>query len=535
MKKLVKKDNVDNLDEDLIGTGLIDWVKNPIGEVKKVFSVKKEFNNTSKKTMGDFGNFPVIKLKLMRTPILKVLDAVINLLSFGKFNEAKEKYGFDNLYHLALVCTVKLPNNNTKDIICEKNEVVNISTSFGTNDKTETLDIPIGSRNFTVNSMLLDTLKKQGEDKFFLYDGLKNNCQFFISYNLQTLGLYNYATRNFLFQNIEGVRKMIDESNPYTSKIMNGVTSLGALFNKWLGKGISGGNKFKLTKKEQKLLDELESHFNNMRGGIVYRKGEEDKQKALEQQNNKAKADAKKRLRKESGIAKAINKRDRENKVKGEEENIKNEKDRIEKEKSEDQDLLKQIDPQNPDREIVDRIHSAPIRSYLQHQHSLKDFRKFVARLNEPRADDIFYSVANAVTGLAKEAIKSIPKIGEYAALPLDAIGDVDNPNDAQRAHYNNQLNDLDEKIEAENPFAPPTEGSGKGKLTLFSVIVKDKSLAEGNKIAKDILKKKRKAKVENNGNLHYRSLPKTQFMPRSWKSKIVNPNVTLTFGVLKE
>ena len=58
------------------GAGLFDDIKNK-------FIIQKKYNNKSTKTLKDFGNNKIIGLKIMRTPIMGVLNTVLNGINCG--------------------------------------------------------------------------------------------------------------------------------------------------------------------------------------------------------------------------------------------------------------------------------------------------------------------------------------------------------------------------------------------------------------------------------------------------------------------
>jgi len=172
---------------------------------------------------------PIKQLFIMRTPIKGILNTIINYISLGKWNELKQKYGFDKLFHLSLVAKLQ----DGKHIIMEKNEVVNISPEFSFGKDSETFDIPLNNQ-ITISQILETARKDVGDNIFFSYDPFKNNCQYFIKYLLEGQELYNESAKNFLFQDLESVYKELPE---YVPKVMNGVTTIGAIANKLLGKG----------------------------------------------------------------------------------------------------------------------------------------------------------------------------------------------------------------------------------------------------------------------------------------------------------
>lgn len=229
------------------GRGIIDTIK-------KTFQPRlDDYNNVSRHTIFKYGDMPIIKIQIYRTPLSGWINAAFNLISLGKWTELKKKYNYDKLFHLAMVCTVSTnEEQGTKNIIVEKLSTVNINTSYDTNDKTEIIDVPLQGKQLTVYEMLEQTRKRVGDKTFFDYSGFDNNCQAFIKMNLQTVGLYNDKVNNFVYQDISELVKDMNVSRPLTQKIMNAITTTGALFNKWTGGNIQ---KLNMTKnKHMKLL-----------------------------------------------------------------------------------------------------------------------------------------------------------------------------------------------------------------------------------------------------------------------------------------
>lgn len=206
----------------ITGMGIVDTIKN-------IFKPRlDDFNNVSKKTIKEYGNKPIVRLQIYRTPISNMINNIFNLVSLGKWNELKHKYGFDKLWHLALVATVE----GGKNVIMEKNAVVNISTSYKTDADTETFDVPLNKKDLTVYEMLNDARQKVGDYDFFRYDSFNANCQMFIRLLLQTQGLWNEQIKEFVFQDF---KELVEELPGYVHSIANKVTDLGATYDKLTG------------------------------------------------------------------------------------------------------------------------------------------------------------------------------------------------------------------------------------------------------------------------------------------------------------
>ena len=211
------------------GAGLIDWLKKGYKHVKEkikfIFSDNKDFNLTSKKTLEQYGDYKVINVRLLRTPIQQMISTVLNAISDGKFNELVNSVGYDKLYHLAM----EVDTDNGKKIIVEKNQSVNVSTSYNITDKTEVLNVSMSGINITLNEWFQNAIKRFGTKSIFYYDPFRSNCQFFISQMMQTINKYKAAERAFIFQNVEHVRHNLDDK---TKTIMQAATDLGALVDR---------------------------------------------------------------------------------------------------------------------------------------------------------------------------------------------------------------------------------------------------------------------------------------------------------------
>jgi hypothetical protein len=212
---------------NLEGAGIMDF-----------FKPKQGYNNTSTKTLKTYGDLVIKSLQIVRTPIMSIIDKALNLVSFGKWDNLKKEYSFDKLFHLALIA-----NLGRKNIVIEKNEVINISTSYKMSKDSEVLDVPLNGKRFTTNEMLQKTRERMGDSQYFLYDGFKNNCQVFVRECLISEDLYSDKAKNFLFQDLEELAKKMPS---LSKKIMNIITDTGAVVNK-----ITGQAKPKLSAKQE--------------------------------------------------------------------------------------------------------------------------------------------------------------------------------------------------------------------------------------------------------------------------------------------
>jgi len=222
----------------LEGAGIADFIYKPIKAVKEYFKPRQGYNNTTTKNLKLFGDLPIKSLQIVRTPIMNVIDKALNIVSFGKWSQLKKEYSFDKLFHLALIANV-----GNKNLVIEKNEVINVSTSYKMSKDSEVMEVPLNGKNFTTNEMLEKTRQRLGDSQYFLYDGFKNNCQVFVRECLISEDLYSTEAKDFLFQDLEELAKKMPS---LSKKIMNITTDLGASVNK-----ITGQAKPKLTAKQE--------------------------------------------------------------------------------------------------------------------------------------------------------------------------------------------------------------------------------------------------------------------------------------------
>ena len=216
-----------------VGAGLLDVFK----------PIKTDYNNTSKATIQKFGNKKIVSLEVIRSPIQKIVNTILNTVTFGKWSKVvKENY--DQLFHLGLKVGFSKSKNIKEYIIIEKNETVNISQNLSNyQEGSESLPVYV-NKQITLKELLNNTLNKIGKDKYFLYNAKNQNCQIFIKDVLSANGFLNKDLQNFILQDAKSI---IEQMPSYVEKTMNVVTDLGAKINQ-----VTGGNKNynKLTKKE---------------------------------------------------------------------------------------------------------------------------------------------------------------------------------------------------------------------------------------------------------------------------------------------
>jgi hypothetical protein len=225
----------------LKGAGIIDYFKKKLNNmsdvvdtsiksVKNYFSPRlNDYNNKSKTTINKYGNKFINAMLIYRTPLSSKVNTFLNLLSFGKLDSIKKKYGFDEFFHLALVCNIE-----NKNIMCQKNSVVDITENYKTTQLTEIFNIDMKGKQFTLNDMLNKTRERMGDQAYFEYDMLSHNCQNYVGNLLQSEGLLSEDAKNFIYQDLTDIIKEIPE---FSKKLIRGATDLDAVISKLRGDG----------------------------------------------------------------------------------------------------------------------------------------------------------------------------------------------------------------------------------------------------------------------------------------------------------
>lgn len=238
---------IDSNKETLEGAGFFDFLKQagtfiskgvskaielPKKAIQRVFSPSKELNNISKKTLKEYGHFPIVRLQIYRTPLSGMINTLLSAVSFGKIDELKKKYGYDKFYHLALVATVKT-HKGEKNIIIEKNEAPNISTKYETSELTEVMTLPPLTKRISLQQLIDFTIQKVGEN-FFRYSAFTTNCQRFIMDILESNQIPTTEAKDFILQSMEELAKELPD---YVKGTAQFITDLGGTVSKLTGKG----------------------------------------------------------------------------------------------------------------------------------------------------------------------------------------------------------------------------------------------------------------------------------------------------------
>lgn len=173
------------------------------------------YESTRFKTfLKDHGEEKITSMKVGRVPISKAVRLGFDLLAGGGFEQAHDKLGVDNFFHLFLVI-------NNKYLI-EKNETVNYKP-YAKASNEENMDVPL--RELTIDQ-LIKTAQEGNSKSFWLeYNPLKNNCQMWVNRVLIKNGLSNGTISSFVNQDMEALLEHLPHHVPDSAKNLTDVAS----------------------------------------------------------------------------------------------------------------------------------------------------------------------------------------------------------------------------------------------------------------------------------------------------------------------
>jgi hypothetical protein len=182
---------------------------------------RNDFSPKVTKILDKYGNLPISKIVINRTPVSKVLTNTMDWISGGDFYKNLKKTPYDKLFHLRIDITT------SKGVVSlEKNEVINADEKPKTVKQAELKQIQSIPNNLTIMGML-EATKKQMGSKFFPYSASSNNCQDFIMAIMKANKIGTKEDFDFVKQNTD----VLFKNNPFLKSIADRVTDLGARVN----------------------------------------------------------------------------------------------------------------------------------------------------------------------------------------------------------------------------------------------------------------------------------------------------------------
>lgn len=191
------------------------------------FAIKTGYSAPSKEALDRFGDAQIQSIQIVRTPLQKALDFVLNKGSGGQFNRLKNTNDYDSFFHLTMYVTT-----DRGRVSLEKNAVVTIKEASARASNAEVMDVP--QRPFpTINELVSKAQQHMGTRKYFLYNATHNNCQSYLWSLLEANGLGTPELHSFIVQDT----KSIMQNSPFFRKLANSLTDLGAAVDPYIEMG----------------------------------------------------------------------------------------------------------------------------------------------------------------------------------------------------------------------------------------------------------------------------------------------------------
>ena len=223
-------DNRKDLVPVMIGYGFKDTLLKYLDKVKSsVFFPTESLPKSALKLFEKYKDNQIVKIEINREPVNKVLQKVLNIITFGGFEMAKKRLSYDDMFHLYMIVELDIGVK----LKIEKNQKINIeevkSYKMERNDMMISVDRPL-----TLQSMFKQTIDKVGAYRFYIYSAFQNNCQRFIldilqSNNLGNPEMYKYILQDagFILQNNSSFLRSISQFSTDTAAKLQELFGLG--------------------------------------------------------------------------------------------------------------------------------------------------------------------------------------------------------------------------------------------------------------------------------------------------------------------
>lgn len=172
--------------------------------------------------ISKYKDYKIVHILGAKQPIESSVQWLANIISSGKYEQAKSKLGYDNFFHVYLILRLE---DGTK-LKVEKNEVINIEVITGLQKNTGSYNI--GDTNIRLGDFLSRGEQLMGTDKYFDYDGFTNNCQIYLLSLLKANGLINKDISDFFGQDAQAVS---EELGVLVSGLFRGVIKSAQIYD----------------------------------------------------------------------------------------------------------------------------------------------------------------------------------------------------------------------------------------------------------------------------------------------------------------
>lgn len=183
----------------------------------------KQFPKSARDFLTKYKDAKISNFVIRKNPIQSGVEKVLNFISQGKYNEIKEDYAYDTMYHLRLDFEI-----DGRIYMTEKTANIQFRNGM-TTEEDEVYKIN-SDKMIPLLTAVENTYKKMGSN-FFSYDAFTNNCQNYILNFLSSNGLLTNDAKNFIYQPVDDMVKKLPS---YVKKFASGVTKVGSVVDKGL-------------------------------------------------------------------------------------------------------------------------------------------------------------------------------------------------------------------------------------------------------------------------------------------------------------
>ena len=226
----------------LEGEGLLDLFR----------SQKLELSNTAKKLLDKFGNLYIKKIDLFTETVAGISHASANIATMGALTKFNKKTG-TKLFHIGCIITLA----NGQQLKFEKEEIPMLLTNVSLGSTANIMNVPLKGKLITLRKLISNTETYMTPEKFYKYEGLRNNCQDMMMGMLSGNNLQNPELIKWGKQDIT---ELVNEVPTINEKIMNGITGLKAKIRSVTGYGASVPTDF--AKKNEEIKQALSKSKN---------------------------------------------------------------------------------------------------------------------------------------------------------------------------------------------------------------------------------------------------------------------------------
>ena len=181
-----------------------------------------EYNNTNKDIIKKYSNCKIKAIYILRENLSPLVEFGFNITTLYNLNNININYP----KHISMIIDIELDNNFIKKILIEKNNNINIKTTFNINEHTDIKEINYKNKNLTFGELLHKTQERVTDKNFFNWHIKTNNCQLFVKEFLLTLNKYNKKNKQFIYDNGHIYKMNFSDISLY---IINSITNIANL------------------------------------------------------------------------------------------------------------------------------------------------------------------------------------------------------------------------------------------------------------------------------------------------------------------